>query len=101
MAASLEAPKKDESTWRLWTYVVALVKAVNPLCNMQVTITDQAGQQVPGATGEFMYAEGNVMLNLKGLGGGGGGKLETVTGAVNGVPATLKVSTDGKGWIAI
>jgi hypothetical protein len=33
--------------------------------------------------------------------GGGGGTTETVTGAVNGVPATLNVMTDGAGWTEI
>lgn len=33
---------------------------------------------------------------LKGLSG-----FETITGAVNGVPATLNVKTDGQGWTAL
>lgn len=34
-------------------------------------------------------------------GGGGGDNLEEITGAVNGVPSTLQVQTDGNGWTAI
>lgn len=33
--------------------------------------------------------------------GASGGDFETVTGAVNGVPATLQVATDGNGWTEI
>jgi hypothetical protein len=36
-----------------------------------------------------------------GGGGGGGSDFETITGAVNGVPSTLNVATDGATWVPV
>ena len=49
-------------------------------------------------TVEGQYPDG---VTLKAAGGGADGDLETITGAVNGVPSTLEVMTDGAGWTTI
>lgn len=64
---------------------------INALKNLKIS---------PPKAGSFMLSDANAVLTLKG-GSGGDDNLEEVTGAVNGVPATLQVQTDGNGWTEI
>ncbi len=45
-----------------------VIDALNPLLEQKVIICDAHGAALKGASGEFKYSQGNVMLVLKGLG---------------------------------
>lgn len=67
------------------------------------TFASGGGVTVQGNLRDGMAFNPTVTEPSSADGGGGGGadNLETVTGAVNGVPSTLNVQTDGAGWTAI
>lgn len=60
--ASVDEPKAGERVNKLWTKVVSCIRALNPLLNMTVEITDSTGKSVVGVTGKFIYSQGNVKL---------------------------------------
>ena len=61
-------------------------------------------QVIEGDNIEIERSEKGIVIHGRpgdGSGSGGDDNLETVTGAVNGVPSTLQVQTDGEGWTAL
>ena len=98
-------PAEDEYTKRyedsrlylvrgsLLTAIIALIRRGRPRSGKNTTVDDSD-------TGTVINATGNG-TGGSGTGGGDGSGFETVSGVVNGVPATLRVATDGQGWTPV
>jgi hypothetical protein len=97
----MDAPEltRGPGWMRAWAAkVAAAIKANKPTAGIGISV-NESGSGI--AISESKQSNKENESGGDDGGGESGGETETVIGAVNGVPATLNVMTDGSGWVGL